>query len=544
MNETLAYLQTFAQLPLALRRFARHTLTLAEAERVVRERMEHRDERFLRIAERSIYGHPSSPYHALLETVRCELGDLQEMVKRQGLDRTLHVLREAGVYVTYEEFKGRKPIVRNGAEIPVTPQDFDNPFAQRHFAFQTGGSTGIASKVAVDVDQMAARAACQMLAFAAYGVLGAPSAAWGGILPHSKIGSMLRRAHIGQLPERWFSSIGWRDSKHWLKYGVATCYIILCMRLAGIRVPLPQVVRADQALVVARWMAETLKAHGRCLLYTQVSHALRVCLAAQEAGLSLEGATIKAGGEPATPAKVRQLQRAGVRYMSSYGMTEAGSIASGCARPLDGSDVHLFKDAYALFAYPVAVPGIGITVPAFNLTTLLPTAPKLMLNVQMDDYGIIEERRCGCELESYGYTTHLRQIRSYSKLTGEGATLLGTDMVRILEEVLPARFGGSPLDYQIMEGEDEQGFTRLYLLISPRVQDVDESTVIKVVLDALSQSSPMADAARVTWQQARTIRVRRMEPVWTERGKLLPLHIQRRSVRPDAGGEENQWSDA
>jgi hypothetical protein len=279
-------------------------------------------------------------------------------------------------------------------------------------------------------------------------------------------------------------------------------------------------------------MAKALRAHGRCLLYTQVSYALRACLAAEEAGLDLRGATIKAGGEPATPAKVRQMERAGVRYISSYGMTEAGSIAFGCAQPLDGSDVHLFTDAYALFAHPYAVEGTGITVPAFNLTTLLPTAPKLMLNVQMDDYGFVEERDCGCRLTAYGYTTHLRQIRSYSKLVSEGATLIGTEMVRILEEVLPARFGGGPLDYQMEEAEDGQGFTRLFLVVSPRVGAVDEAAVTQVVLDALRRSSPMADAARTMWQHAGTIRVKRAEPTLTGRGKLLPLHIVRRDAGP------------
>ena len=63
-------------------------------------------------------------------------------------------------------------------------------------------------------------------------------------------------------------------------------------------------------------------------------------------------------------------------------------------------------------------------------TSLLPATPKIMLNVQLDDYGLIEERHCGCPLESFGYTTHLRQIRSYSKLTGAGVTLIGTEMVR------------------------------------------------------------------------------------------------------------------
>jgi hypothetical protein len=492
--------------------------------------MEGRRERFLNMLARSVYDYPASPYLRLLEAAGCELGDLRQMSKQRGLEGTLRALREAGVYVTFEEFKGRKPIMRNGTEILVTPRDFDNPFVERHFALETGASTGVAAKVYVDLEQMAARAPAQMLTLAAHGVLGVPTAEWGGILPHGKVGAMLRRAYIGQLPEVWFSPIGWRDSRYWVKYGAATCYLVLWMRLLGLRVPLPEVVRVDQALVIARWMGEVLESNERCLLNAQVSRGVRVCLAAQEAGIDLSGAAIKGGGEPATRAKVRQMERAGARYISNYGMTEAGSIASGCARPIDGSDVHLFKDAYALIAYPHTVDGTGLTVPAFNLTTLLPTAPKLMLNVQIDDYGIIEERQCGCDLDSYGYTTHLRQIRSYSKLTGEGVTLVGTEMEHILQEVLPSRFGGSPLDYQVMEREDELGFTRLYLVISPRVAIADESTVIEVLLNALGRSSPPADAARAVWEQAQTIQVKRMDPIWTGRAKLMPLHTERHKL--------------
>ncbi|HZQ07752.1 MAG TPA: hypothetical protein VFD70_14305, partial [Anaerolineae bacterium] len=206
--------------------------------------------------------------------------------------------------------------------------------------------------------------------------------------------------------------------------------------------------------------------------------------------------------------------------------------------PLDGSDVHLFKDAFALFTYPYRVEGFDLTVPAFNLTTLLPLTPKVMLNVQIDDYGIVEERHCGCELESYGYTTHLRQIRSYSKLTGEGVTLIGTEMLHILNEVLPTRFGGSALDYQLVEEEDAQSLTRLSLIVSPRIPLPDEQAVIDCVMSELRKSSNMADAARVPWEDARTLRIKRMEPVWTERGKLLPLHIPRRhSNSPSHSGD-------
>jgi len=154
-----------------------------------------------------------------------------------------------------------------------------------------------------------------------------------------------------------------------------------------------------------------------------------------------------------------------------------------------------------------------------------------MLNVETDDYGVLETRACGCPLEAYGFTEHLRHIRSFRKLMGEGVTLVGSEMVHVLEAVLPARFGGSALDYQLLEEEDAQGFTRLSLVVSPKIALADETAVITAVLEALSQGSMAADSARAIWDQARTLRVKRMEPVWTARGKLMPLHLAQRATR-------------
>ena len=165
---------------------------------------------------------------------------------------------------------------------------------------------------------------------------------------------------------------------------------------------------------------------------------------------------------------------------------------------------------------------------AFYFTTLLSTAPKIMLNVESDDYGVIENRACGCPLESYGFTDHLRDIHSFRKLTGEGVTLVGSEMVYILEEVLPNRFGGSPLDYQLSEEEDEQGLTRLSLIINPKVEIKEEKEVIGVVLEALKRTSVSADLAQAIWSQAQTIKIKRMEPIWTARGKLMTLHLSQR----------------
>jgi len=528
----LGDMKMYTRFAWGLRGFLRHTLSLEDAKAIVRRRMVEREANFLRLVERGIFGHPRSPYRALLKLAACELGDIRNMVRARGLQDTLRALREAGVYVAFEEFKGRTPIVRAGQVIPVQARDFDNPYLSHYYQAESGGTTGAGTRVVIDLDHLAATAPLLMLAKDAHGVLNAPTAIWRGILPDSSgIGNILCAARFGKVPWKWFSPITSRDVRPSVTYSLATQYIIAMGRLFGVPIPWPQSVRLDQAVVVARWMAETLRVQGACLMSTYVSMALRVCIAAQQEGLDLTGAVLMGGGEPPTPAKVREMTKVGVRWIPSYWFAEAGAVGLACAQAADVNDLHFVKDALALIQYPRQVGGWGITVNAFYFTTLLPTAPKLMLNVENDDYGVIEDRSCGCPLETYGFTEHLRHVRSFRKLTAEGMTLVGSDMVRILEEVLPARFGGSPLDYQLLEEEDDQGFTRLSLLVSPKIKIDDETAVIETVLEALGHGSPSADLTRAIWSQARTLRVKRMEPIWTARGKLMPLHLGPRSKR-------------
>jgi hypothetical protein len=533
LNETLDYLRIFAGYPFALRSFLASRLTLAGARRLVAERMQHREENFLALAERSIYGWPDSPYLALLRQAGCDLGDLRGLVAREGLEGALRSLREAGVYVTFEEFKGRKPIVRGALTLPASARQFDNPAAPRHFTSHTGGSTGLANAVSQNLDHIAARSAPHLLMLAAHNVAGAPSAVWIPILPGGGMSFVLRQIYCGQRVERWFSAIGWRDSSRWPRYSLATLYMLWWLRLFGAGAPMPRIVRHTQALEVARWMHDAIRREGACLLFAGVSLAVRVALAARAAGLDLTGATIRGGGEPLTDAKRAAIMSAGARCLAGYGSGETGSIGLGCLNPAGVDDVHLAADSFALFSRPYEVPGLGLTVPAFNLTTLHAAAPKVLVNYQSDDYGLVSERDCGCELSRYGYTTHLEQIRSYGKLVGEAVTLIGNDLQRILEEVLPQRFGGSPLDYQFLEQEDPIGFTRVYLVVHPRLAIPDEQSVLDTLHAALRETSPMADAARAVWQPIGTLQLKRIEPVPTARGKLLPLHIERHAA---AGG--------
>jgi hypothetical protein len=536
VSETLDYLVSFARLPRALRRYLRSTTSAEEARRIVADRLRRRPEIFLAFIERCIYGVPASPYRSLLAMAGCEAGDLERLVARDGVEGALDQLRGAGVYVTYEEFKGRREIVRGSTTLPVQPAHFDNPFARRDVSARTGGSTGLASPVPLGLDYFAARAPHQALFQSAYGLEGVPTAYWLSILPGSGFQFIMQRTDLRQPLHRWFSMAGWRDSDRWLRYGLATVYILAWMRVFGARVPFPDVVRLDDAIVVTRWMFETVRARGGCLLHTNPSHALRVAVAAQEAGIDLTGATVRIGGEPTTEAKRAAIERAGLRVAPAYGMTETSTSALGCTAPVAADDLHLLSDAFALITHPVRVAALGLTVPAFHLTTLHDTTPKVMVNVQIDDYGTVEQRSCGCPFEQFGFTTHVHGIRSYSKLVGEGITLIGNDVQHILEHVLPARHGGSALDYQLVEEEDEQGFTRAWLVIHPRVAIADEAAVVATVLDGLRSASPMTDAARMVWQEAHTLRVRRAEPTWTAAGKMLPLRLESsraRSSRPD-----------
>jgi hypothetical protein len=531
---TLGDYMTYGRFALGLRNYLRHTIRLEEAQAIVLKRMQERETNFLRLVERGIFGYPQSPYLPLLRLAHCELGDIQKMVRTKGLENTLLALRQAGVYITFEEFKGREPIVRHGQTIRAHPQGFDNPhLGPYYYQAKSGGSTGAGTRVQIDLDHQAAQAPHLMLAREAHGVLDVPTALWYGILPDDTgVGVLLRQARFGHLAEKWFSPIVATEINSSLRNRFATHAFVTLSRLLGAPFPHPRPLSFDRAAVLAQWASQRLKTHGKCLIRCHVSPALRVCLAARELGLDLTGATFMGGGEPPTPAKIREIRSTGARWVPTYFFTEHGAVGLGCARPADDNDLHFLKDALAVIQYARRVPSSELTVEAFHYTSLLPTAPKVLLNVETDDYGVIEHRSCGCPLAALGFTEHLRHVRSFRKLTGEGVTLVGSDMLNILEEVLPARFGGSPLDYQLLEEEDEKGFTRLSLIVSPRVKIEDESTLIQVVLDALGRASVAGQIARTIWKKSGALRVKRMEPICTERGKLMPLYVARRSKLP------------
>ncbi len=213
-----------------------------------------------------------------------------------------------------------------------------------------------------------------------------------------------------------------------------------------------------------------------------------------------------------------------VRDFSGWSMSEAGPLGGGCAQREVVDEVHLFRGKIAVFDRPKVLADGETQVQALYLTTLLPATPKIMLNLDTGDYGVLSRRRCGCLLEQIGFTDHLHTIRNYEKLTAGGIQFLGSDIIELVEEVLPAAHGGHPTDYQLVE-EQNGAVTEVSVLVSPRVPLDDEQAVVNTVLRFLAARDAGHKLMTAFWQQGRTLRVQRREPYVTAASKTPPLRV-------------------
>jgi hypothetical protein len=141
----------------------------------------------------------------------------------------------------------------------------------------------------------------------------------------------------------------------------------------------------------------------------------------------------------------------------------------------------------------------------------------------------VERRTCGCDLGHLGLETHLCDTSSVRKLTIEGVTLVLPDVVHVLEVVLPQRFGGSALDYQLVE-EERDGVAGLTLTVAPDIRLPADDAVTDVFFSSLQPGDAARDI-RALWGQAGSMRIRRSRPIVTPRGKHPAIVF----ARPDDG---------
>jgi hypothetical protein len=192
--------------------------------------------------------------------------------------------------------------------------------------------------------------------------------------------------------------------------------------------------------------------------------------------------------------------------------------------------MHVFADRHAVIQRQRPLFENGPPVDALLLTTLTGDQfgpQKIALNVELGETGRLEERSCGCRLDALGLRTHLSEVRSFEKLSTEGTSFARGNVVQILEALLPSRFGGTAVDYQLVEEEVTGGSMLLVLRVHPGVGAVDEEAVRTTLLEALRSGGIVDEHHAEIVRRAESIVVKRLAPLATGAGKVLPFQLHK-----------------
>jgi hypothetical protein len=437
------------------------------------------------------------------------------------------------VYLSIDEFKGRRHVRRGATVIAAGPEALRNPLAAPHLPARTSGSRSGGTRILFDLAFIRGCAANTCAFLEARGGMDWTKAIW----ESPGAGARYRLLKYGAFgpPPYWFSQIDPDAPQVDPLFRWSERALRLSSRLAGIPLPRAHHVPLTDPMPIARWMRQ-IRAAGRTpYMFTFPSSAVLLSQAAAEHGADLEGVQFTLGGEPITEARLNAVRRVGATALPRYGSMECGPIGYGCLRPDAPDDVHVLSDLHAVIQPEDRPPGDtrqtdpeGRAARPLYVTALHPRAPFVMLNVSMGDQAVMAERSCGCPLDRPGWTLHLKNIRSYEKLTGAGVTFLDTDVIRILEVVLPGRFGGAPLDYQLLEEETDGGDPRLRLLVHPRLGPLDERAIVDTFLSGLRAATSAAPPMVRLWREIDILRVERRPPSSTASGKILHVHSSRR----------------
>jgi antitoxin (DNA-binding transcriptional repressor) of toxin-antitoxin stability system len=387
---------------------------------------------------------------------------------------------------------------------------------------RTGGSRGAGTPLRLDLAFVADKAVQSALMFEAHGLQEHDKALW----LVAGLRHVLQYAKAGHTPTAWFYPVAPLPARTRALSG----YLAVLGRVFGFALPRPAFLDLREPGRMARWLAERARAGRPVCLTTYGSSVARICAAARDDGLDLAGVAFVAIGEPYTEARRHIVARAGAAAVPAYAFNEAGTLGFACREPQLPDDVHLLSNAYGLVQRRRPVGDGGVAVDAFLVTSLLATGPKVLLNAESGDYGTVTRRSCPCLFGELGLTTHLGGIRSFEKLTTEGMTFVKTDLLHILEEILPSRFGGGSSDYQLVEEPRGAGLSRLTLLVSPQVEGIDPDRLRRAFLEALGRDGWSGKLMAGAWDRADAVAVRRAHPYATKAGKILPFHLIARDV--------------
>ena len=496
----------------------------ANPEEVIRRQLENRIPVFLDLVRRVVFANPQNPYFEMFRQAGCAPADLEQSLSRNGLEKTLSMLHGNGVYLTHEEFRGNKPILRSGHSLSASPANFENPLVTGKILSLSSGSRGKRLRSAQNTQLRLYREAQTWLRMKELGLEGRAHLEVKPILPSmTGLGSCLWAGRLNRRVDRWFTVGGHlQDSGH---YRWATHFMVLASNAMGGGVPFPTYLPPNDFSPVAEHIARLRDRGTSCFVSAFTSPAVRIAAAAVDKGWDIGGTVFLVAGEALTDAKRAAIEKSGAQVFNSYPISEMGLMGHACSQMTAGNRVHLFKDSLAVIVHRKKAPLADLEVDSFLCTTLLPCSSYVFINAETEDCGILEPAPCDCLFSRIGFTEQLRDIGSYGKLTGQGMTLVGTEVVRILEELLPARLGGLPGDYQLVEHEGTAQ-TQLTLRVSPRVGLSSAEKARECFLREIRGFFGGSLAAR-TWNHAEAVKVAIAEPYATATGKILPLYLLR-----------------
>jgi hypothetical protein len=498
--------------------FLRHPVPIDQLEDRVRKAIETRERRFLEVVRSLIYGNRASPYLRLLRVAGCEFGDVERLVRIEGLEGALRRLADHGVYVTHEELKQGMPAVRGSQTLHFRQAEFQNPTNRPHVPAFTGGSTGTPSRASRSLEQMAQRGLTIAITLQAHGVTNPRVGYWWPF----PLALMVSMGHVGMPIAGWWYPVHPLP----LEARLVARYASIVARLGGGHIPGPRRCDLDDPTPLARWLAEQVT-DGRPMYFSApASSSMRVAIAAASASIDLSGVTAISGGEPVIDARRKQVEASGMRLIAMHSSVDLSVASYGCATPVESDDVHVMLNEGAVIDRERDLPS-GETVNALLFTAVSTAWSNVVLNLELGDEASLEQRACECLLGKLGMHTHLSNIRSFEKLTGEGVTFARSRLVEMLEQVFPTRFGGTVMDYQATEEETAPGVTSLVLRMSPSLGPIDEDAVRAMVLGHLASDGPVASYHARMWASAGTLIVRREAPVPTRDGRVLTFRPAR-----------------
>lgn len=494
----------------------------ADPDAVLRRQLENREATLLEKLRKVVFANPSHPYSQMFRLAGCSEADLEDSVRRKGLEPTLRELLDAGVYLTHDEFKGKQPVVRQGRHIPATTDSFRNPLVRGGMTGITSGSRSKGTRVPHGTESRLYREAWHRLQYREWQVEGHLPVMLMPILPSTTgLSSCLLKGRIPRPAECWFTVV--HPMSRSAHYRLMTYVYVAAARCMGVSVPFPTVLPPNDFSPVARWIAARKRNGDKCVVHSFTSPAVRVAAAALDKGLDIAGTVFIVGGEALTNAKRAVIERAGAEVYPFYPISEVGGVGVACRQMRTDNCVHLCHDRVAVVQKRTRISAADLEVEALYFTSLTDFSPFVLINAEMGDAGWIEPATCDCLFSQFGFRWQIRGIYSFGKLTGQGITLAGTDVVRILEEVLPSRLGGAPGDYQLVEQEGEHQ-TEVWLRISPRIAGVNPEQAREVFLRELRACFGGTLAER-TWRHADGLKAVIAEPITTTTGKVLPLHL-------------------